>query len=263
MDRTQDSGSCNRGSNPLEGAKDNEVKVASGWNNIELSDLGIKQAKELMKQSIDELAQKIWDYHHLNHELEKADCILVLTSHDIRVAERGAQLFLDRWAPLLVFSGREAHTGDMLYTGWDKPEAEMFADVALGMGVPKEKILIENKSTNTGENILFTRRLLEEKNLSPQKFIVVQKPYMERRAYATFKKVWAEKDIIVTSPQIPFQEYPTNIITKEDVINIIVGDLQRIKLYPEKGFQIPQEIPVDVWDAYEELVKLGYTKRLM
>lgn len=228
-----------------------------------MKNYGFKRLKLINVESVDKLAQKIWDYHHLNHKLKKADCILVLTSHDIRVAERGAQLFLNRWAPLLVFSGKEAHVGDMLYTGWDKPEAEMFADVALGIGVPKENVLIEDKSTNTGENILFTRKLLKEKNLSPQNFIVVQKPYMERRAYATFKQVWPEKDVIVTSPQIAFQEYPTDIITKEDVINIIVGDLQRIKLYPERGFQIPQEIPVDVWDAYERLVKLGYTKRLM
>jgi hypothetical protein len=43
----------------------------------------------------------------------------------------------------------------------------------------------------------------------------------------------------------------------------MVGDLQRIKVYPEKGFQISQDIPDDVWKAYEELVRLGYTKHLV
>ena len=47
------------------------------------------------------------------------------------------------------------------------------------------------------------------------------------------------------------------------MISIMVGDLQRIKLYPEKGFQIHQEIPRDVWSAYEELVKAGYNQRLV
>ncbi|PIN72448.1 hypothetical protein COV22_03185, partial [Candidatus Woesearchaeota archaeon CG10_big_fil_rev_8_21_14_0_10_47_5] len=37
-----------------------------------------------------ELAKKLWDYHHVNQSLEKSDCILVLGSHDLRVAERGA-----------------------------------------------------------------------------------------------------------------------------------------------------------------------------
>ncbi len=49
------------------------------------------------------LARKIWNYHKLNQKLEEADCILVLGSHDIRVAKRGALLFLEGWAPLLVF----------------------------------------------------------------------------------------------------------------------------------------------------------------
>ena len=43
----------------------------------------------------------------------------------------------------------------------------------------------------------------------------------------------------------------------------MVGDLQRIKLYPAKGFQIFQEIPDDVWQAYERLIELGYDKDLV
>ena len=42
----------------------------------------------------------------------------------------------------------------------------------------------------------------------------------------------------------------------------VVGDLQRIRLYPEKGFQIRQEIPDDVWAAYEVLVDSGYDRYL-
>jgi hypothetical protein len=66
----------------------------------------------------------------------------------------------------------------------------------------------------------------------------------------------------VTSPRIPYSEYPLPWLSKDDVINIIVGDLQRIRLYPEKGFQIPQEIPDDVWAAFEQLVAMGYVKHL-
>jgi uncharacterized SAM-binding protein YcdF (DUF218 family) len=86
---------------------------------------------------------------------------------------------------------------------------------------------------------------------------------MERRSYATFKKNWPDKKLLVTSPLLSFEEYPTNDITVEKLINMMVGDLQRIKLYPEKGFQIYQEIPDDVWSAYERLVALGYDKQLM
>ncbi|HXV97184.1 MAG TPA: YdcF family protein [Anaerolineae bacterium] len=212
------------------------------------------------RQTIIELAQKIWDYHHLHHPLEKADCILVQGSHDLRVAERGAQLFLEGWAPLLIFSGG---LGNLTAGIWDEPEADKFARVARQMGVPAEHILIENQSTNTGENVQFTRQLLAEHRLDPHKFIAVQKPYMERRTYATFRKVWPQKEVIVTSPQISFDAYPTAEISQGRVIHIMVGDLQRIKLYPEKGFQIYQEIPPPVWEAYEILVGLGYTENLI
>ncbi|MBW3001648.1 YdcF family protein [Candidatus Woesearchaeota archaeon] len=212
------------------------------------------------QEETDKAAKKLWNYHHMNHKLEKADCILVLGSHDTRIAERGAQLFLEGWAPLLIYSGGVGRLTEGL---WNKPEAEVFADIAIKMGVPKDKILIENKSTNTGENIIFTMKLLKEKKLDMRSFIVVQKPYMERRAYATFKKHLPDKKIIVTSPQISFEDYPNDKINKDDMINIMVGDLQRIKTYPEKGFQIPQEIPEDVWTAYEKLVEVGYNVHLI
>jgi uncharacterized SAM-binding protein YcdF (DUF218 family) len=214
----------------------------------------------MINDSIIELAKKLWDYHHLNHPLEKSDCIFVLGSHDLRVAERGAELYLEGWAPLLILSGG---LGNLTEGLWSEAEADKFAAVAESMGVPREAMLIENKSTNTGENILLTQELLKEKGLHPQSFLVVQKPYMERRSYATFKKRWPEKKLIVTSPQIAFEAYPNEEISLEDVINIMVGDLQRIKYYPEKGFQIYQEIPNDVWQIYEQLIELGFDKHLV
>jgi uncharacterized SAM-binding protein YcdF (DUF218 family) len=212
------------------------------------------------RQTIIDLAQKIWDYHHLNHKLKKSDCLLVQGSHDLRVAERGAQLFLDGWGPLIIFSGGLGRLTDEI---WDEPEADKFARIARQMGVPADRILIENQSTNTGENVHFTRRLLAENGLDPQTFILVQKPYMERRTYATFKQVWPEKEALVTSPQISLADYPTGEITLDAVIHIMLGDLQRIRLYANKGFQIPQEIPEDVWQTYETLVGLGYTNNLI
>lgn len=196
----------------------------------------------------------------MNHTLEKSDCILVLGSHDLRVAERGANLYKEGWAPLLIFSGG---LGNLTKEIWNESEADKFAAIAIGLGVPREAILIENQSTNTGENILFTQQLLKSKNLDPQTFIVVQKPYMERRSFATFKKHWPDKKLIVTSPQIAFEEYANNEIPLEKVINIMVGDLQRIKYYPQKGFQIYQEIPSEIEEALQRLIELGYDKHLM
>jgi uncharacterized SAM-binding protein YcdF (DUF218 family) len=207
-----------------------------------------------------ELARTIWDYHHVRHQLKKADCIIALGSHDVRVAERAAELYRQGWAPLVVCSGR---LGTLTLGVWDRPEADVFAEVAAAHGVPRRDILLEAQATNTGENVVFTKDLLSARGIRPTRVIAVQKPYMQRRTYATFRKRWPEVDVIVTSPQISFDDYPTAEITKERVIHIMVGDLQRVMEYGETGFQIPQDVPADVRKAYDRLVALGFTGHMI
>jgi uncharacterized SAM-binding protein YcdF (DUF218 family) len=209
---------------------------------------------------IDQLAQIIWDYHHLNHQLVPSDLILALGSNDVRVAEYAAELYLRGWAPRLMFSG---NVGALTKGRFAKSEAETFAAIAIKMGVPEKAILIEPESTNTGENIVFSRRVLAAQKLEPDSFILVQKPYMERRAWATFMNFWPGKRVLAASPPISFAEYPTPDLPKELVINIMIGDLQRISRYPALGFQIAQEIPAEVWQAFEQLVALGFDKHLI
>ncbi len=211
-------------------------------------------------RNVDGWARTLWDYHHVHHALERADAIIVLGSHDTRVAERGAEVFLGGWAPLLVCSG---HLGALTREMWTRPEAEVFADVAVGRGVPRDRILIESRSTNTGENVDFSRLLLAERGLRPTKAIAVQKPYMERRTLATFARRWPELEVVVTSPQIDFDAYPTGEIRRDDVIHIMVGDLQRLIVYGGKGWSAPQDVPAEVIEAYERLVAAGYTRRLL
>ena len=90
---------------------------------------------------------------------------------------------------------------------------------------------------------------------------------MERRTFATFSQVWPGKSVRVTSPQISMDDYLSRYshesLSPDDVISIMVGDLQRIREYPKRGFQIPQEIPDDVWQAYGELVKAGFDRHLL
>lgn len=211
---------------------------------------------------VDTLAKKIWDYHLMHHELVHADCIFVLCSNDPRVAERAAEVYREGWAPRILFTGGFGRLTEGEFT---RPEAEVFAEVARAQGVPAEAILIENKATNSEENIKSGRALLAERGIHPKNLILVQKPYMERRTFATFKNFWPEMPFVVTSPQISYEDYPNEQITKDLLINTIVGDLQRIKEYPlrERRFQIPQDIPDDVWEAYEALVAMGYSKQLI
>lgn len=217
-----------------------------------------------MDQRLRPFVELVWNYHQMNHQLAPADTIMVLCSHDTIVAARGAELFLGGWAPLLIFSGG---LGAITRHLWADAEADRFAGIAIRMGVPEDRILIENRSTNTGENVQFTRELLTSRGLDPASFILVQKPYMERRTFATFNKVWPGKTVMVTSPRLSLDDYlarySNESLSADDVIGIMVGDLQRIREYPARGFQIPQHIPDEVWDAYRELVDAGYGKYLL
>ncbi|KAI1809924.1 DUF218 domain-containing protein [Poronia punctata] len=207
-------------------------------------------------------AEMLYEYHQLHMKVDhKADAIFCLCSLDTRVADRAAQLFLDGYGDYLIFSGG---SGKLTENRFDKPEAEVFADIARRLGVPDSKLIIEPRSTNTGENVRFTYALLQEMQLPLRSFILVQKPYMERRTYATFKKQWPNPstEILVTSPRLTWKEYPNEDNPTDVVINIAVGDLVRIRDYPAKGFQIPQDIPEEVWAAAQRLIRGGYHSHL-
>jgi len=196
----------------------------------------------------------------LHHTLVESPVILALGSNDVRVAEHAADLFLRGLAPLLVCSGR---AGRLTAERFHKSEAEVFADAAVARGVPRDAIRLEARSTNTGENITFSRELLAGLGISPQRVILVQKPYMERRAYATCVKLWPNVEVCVSSPPISFDDYPNADLPKDLVVNILVGDVQRMRLYAERGFQIAQPMPEEVWTAWSTLVANGYTTHLV
>jgi len=207
-------------------------------------------------------AKVIWDYMLMRQELKPMDAVFALGSSDVRVGERAADLFLQGYGKYLLLAGKNGGAHGK-HVWFEESEAERFAEIAKKKGVPDDKIIIEKGSTNTGENVLFMRKILDEKGLNLHSFVLVQKPYMERRTYATFRAQWPEAECIVTSPQVGYEEYANDLKYADRWVDLMVGDLQRIKEYPKTGFQIPQEIPPEVWAAYERLVELGHTKYLI
>jgi uncharacterized SAM-binding protein YcdF (DUF218 family) len=206
-------------------------------------------------EKVDQYAKIIWDYMLMHQKLEKADVIFVLGSNDLRVADRAVEIFKEGWASLVVCSGANGKVSD-----FTEPEAKVFSERMINQGVPVESILLEPNSMNTGENVLFTKKLLQEKGIKVKNIIAVNKPYVERRTFATIKKQWPEIEFFVASQQISYENYFTSAEFKDRNINTMVGDLLRIKEYPKLGFQIEQEIPGDVWNTGQELIKMGYNK---
>jgi len=202
----------------------------------------------------------IWDYLQMKQTLKPANIIWALGSHDLRVADRAAELWKASLAPFIVMSGG---LGNFTQGVFLEPEANLFANRAIELGIPKEKILIENLSTNTGENISMTRQVLDQSGIDTKSAIAVQKPYMERRTYATIRAQWPELEIQVTSPQLNFTHYCNEEFPRDQVISIMIGDLQRIIEYPKQGFMTKDEVPKDVTEAMDLLIAAGYDKHLL
>lgn len=202
-----------------------------------------------------ELIQILWDYMKMNHKIRNADCIIGLGTIDINVANVASELYLKGYANKLIFSGG---LGKITRKLWNETEAEKFAKIAIQRGVPSNNIYLEKESTNTGDNFRFSKKLIENLKLDIKSCIIVCKPYDEKRAYATFKKIMPEYDGIVYSENISCEEYYQKY--GNEWVHILVGDIQRMKIFYEKGWQIKMDIPQNVWKAYETLVRKGYNK---
>ena len=207
--------------------------------------------------------QVIWDYLCLHQEPAKADVIVGFGNFNTDIARRAAELYHQGYAPKILFTGGLGRNTDGLLP---EPEAVRFAKVAMECGVPESDILIEDRSTNTKENIEFTRQLLEEKGIPYNHILGVHQPFMERRITAAMGVYWPELNFSVTSPQVSIPEYLRRAreqgVSENASVSVIVGDFQRMDLYAQKGYQVPQFIPEEAWEAFRELVEMGFDTQL-
>lgn len=207
--------------------------------------------------------QVIWDYLCMNEPLEKAECIVGFGNFNTDIARRAAELYHEGFAPKVLFTGGLGRNTEGLLP---EPEAVRFAKVAMECGVPQEDIILEPDSTNTKENILFTRNRLETLDLPHGRILGVHQPFMERRIKAAMGVYWPENDFRVTSPQVTIPKYleaaSRQGVSPNASVSVIVGDFQRMDLYAKLGYQLPQHIPQEAWEAFHTLVEMGYDKQL-
>jgi DUF218 domain len=205
-------------------------------------------------------AHIIWDYHQLGHELQPCSAAIALGSHDLGVAAFAANLYHQGLFPLLVVSGADNPTMAHLFP---RGEAEHFRERAVELGVPESSILTEPQATNTGQNIEYSRDLLRERGVEVQTLMLISMPYMQRRAYATCRKVWSEITPLCASEPLGFDAYVKSIGDEAMVIDQLVGDLQRIIEYPSLGFAVSQKVPTTVHEAFTYLIEQRYISRLL
>ncbi|TDC83391.1 YdcF family protein [Actinomadura sp. 7K507] len=201
----------------------------------------------------------IWNHHLVGHRLRPCSAAIALGSHDLGVATYASELYHAGLFPVLVLSGGNSPTTKDVFP---RGEAVHFAEHAMELGVPESAIILEPHAANTGQNIGYSRAALAEAGVEVTSLLLISKPYMERRSFATARRLWPEADLVCASKPQSFDEYLKSIGDEGFVIDMIVGDLQRVIEYPARGFAVAQDVPADVQAAYRRLLAAGFDKHL-
>ncbi len=131
------------------------------------------------------------------------DVVVLAGNAVIPTIDAACRLAKEQEVPLLI-SGGIGHSTGFLYEAVredpryrslaveGRPEAHILADIAHDFWhIPRLRLVVEDRSTNCGENARFTRTMLERPGGSP---IVAgssfRTPTMQRRTMATFARVW-------------------------------------------------------------------------
>lgn len=200
-------------------------------------------------------ARILWDFHAVGCSLQKAEVIVGLGSYDLRVADRCAELWFEGYAPRLLFTGAE---GNWTRGKYESSEAAAFAERARVQGVPDSFIEFEERATNIGENIAFSRAQMR----GAERVIWVTKPQTRRRVAATLATQWPQITSMVTAPRHDFLDQPVADHPYNALVSEMVGDVWRLVAYAEKGFSVSQTVPIVVREAFDGLVAAGFVAHL-
>ena len=189
---------------------------------------------------------------------EKTDLIVALGHFDLRIPQLAVHLFIEGFAPLLVLSGGTGAGS----AGFNKPEADVFLDTIkkLYPGIDLTNIIVENKSTNTAENLRFTQDLLYRRNpeftflQGIDNVALITTPSRMLRARLTAGKVFPEINYRSIPPD---SDYDTDKkLYEENGQNFFIqllGEIERLKQYPSLNYIDSYIIPDEVETAYANL----------
>jgi uncharacterized SAM-binding protein YcdF (DUF218 family) len=198
----------------------------------------------------------LWSYMASFRSAGACEAVVVCCSYDLRVCDYACGLIRSGLSSRLVVSGK---TGNWTRHLWAETEAAVFKRRALENGIAEESILLEDRATNFGENIAFTRALLPE----AKAMTFVTKPASVLRVKLTAEVQWPGITRFVACPDLQFPQEVSNVIGILGIISEMVGDIERIQRYPALGYQSPHELPREVLDAWRFLVRQGFTHHLM
>lgn len=203
----------------------------------------------------------ILDFLTVENLPQKSDVIFVFGSTKHYVASHAAKLYLKGYAHYILISGHKSKRSNNLYK---KTEADFMKEEIIKLKVPEEKIITERNASNTLENVIFGVKTLAAQNIKINSAILLAKQFHLKRCAATFKKQFPNVKLCCSYPKMTFTEYLSYEMTdnekskisrtKNDVIKRIIGEIDRFKIYAEKGDIIKQNIPKKIIIAANEIL---------
>lgn len=188
------------------------------------------------------------------------DAVIGFGVFDLRVAALCGQLVAVGRARRVIFTGGVgAGSADL-----GRPEADAFADelARLYPGIPRDSVVIENRSTNTGENVRLTLDLLADRHpeLSPgsglRTAILVASPARLRRVRLTWKQQAASVAAWDLAPDSTCEaESALHAAKGIDYRALLVGEIDRLRSYPARGWIVHESIPAHVLAARDRLAR--------
>ena len=109
--------------------------------------------------------------------------------------KKAVALFKDKPSAYVILSG--GYTSSKEFS-----EASVMKRFATDMGIPEEKIILEEKATNTVENAIYINEIVGKHNF--RELYIVTSPYHLMRTRIIFNKVIAGKKLMFVASQYPF-----------------------------------------------------------
>jgi uncharacterized SAM-binding protein YcdF (DUF218 family) len=212
-------------------------------------------------ESLHSLAKSLFNFLYLRDELSIADAIVGFGHFDEKIPFHCGKLYSQGYGKFIIFTGGVGAGS----TGLNKPEAQVFSDKLCQHfpEIQREKVVLEDQSTNTSENIQFTLSLLEQKYsafLAPnglRKLVLVANAYRQRRVWLTCKKILKNIELINNPPNTDFEmEMAMFSSLGENLYVHMINEMERIKTYPAKGFIEYSRIPDDILCISEQIRNL-------
>lgn len=167
----------------------------------------------------------------VNDELNKADAIVVFSGDNGPRTEKGVELLKEGLGEYLILSGGVVYD--------DVTMAELMKNHALKLGVPEEKILLEDKASTTHENAKLTKEIIEENNF--KSVIVVTSEYHSRRSKLAMEK--ALEDTLIDGESIEVmvansaeEKFTSKWWTSGNSVLIVISEYLKLMGYWVKGY---------------------------